>query len=150
MTDGRSRLQSDVSWSVMAQLNPLGRLRRSYHLPMSKDELMRIAIAAAVAVIFKDLLSWFIRRSKPVAKMLVRIIGSWIARAAFLIEFVVDVFLFIWWVVLFFIFPDSKGPVTHGTVRIQIGLTLLALMAVSSAWRSFFRWRASRHRPNTY
>jgi hypothetical protein len=108
---------------------------------MQKDELIKIVIAAAVAVTLKELLSWLTRSTMPIAKTLAKIMGSWMLNHVNALQFAIDAFFVIWWVNLFFQLPEMDSPVTHDSVRFQFILALAVVVQTYHAKKSFKRWK---------
>ncbi len=107
---------------------------------MGKNDLFEIAIAAAFAVIFKELFSWLVRKSKPVATIATKISGKWISEHIFAISFATDFGIFIGFTEFFFIYPYDDSPVTYKGVRSQILMVILLAFLLYNSFLSFKRW----------
>ncbi|MGA2029566.1 MAG: hypothetical protein ABSG87_05805 [Verrucomicrobiota bacterium] len=109
---------------------------------MDKSDLLKIAFAAIIAVVFKELLTWLISKSKPIATMAAKISGQWILRHIFAIELVIDIGLLVLFVEIFNKYPSNETVVTYSTVRIQIMLGVLIAIQILTVVKSFKRWIA--------
>ncbi|HEY1717938.1 MAG TPA: hypothetical protein VGH42_06540 [Verrucomicrobiae bacterium] len=107
---------------------------------MGKNDLLKIALGAIIAVVFKDFFSCLVRQSKPFATTAAKISGKWIWEHMAAIEFAIDFGSTILFAELFFIYPYDNSQVSYQGVRFQILLAaFIALQLCSSFW-SFRRW----------
>jgi hypothetical protein len=109
---------------------------------MDKNDLLKIAFGALIAVVFKDFFSWLVSKSKPFAALAARVFGKWILRHAFAIEFAADVGLLVSFSELFYLFPYNETVVTYAGVKVQIMLGLLIGIQIRTVMDSFKRWLA--------
>ena len=108
---------------------------------MGKNDFLKIAIAAIIAVIFKEFLTWTVAKSKPPAKTAAKISGKWIWEHVHAIEFATDIGTAVLFTELFFIYPIDGSQVTYYGVRLQILVAILIIMQLLSAKGSFKRWK---------
>lgn len=107
---------------------------------MSKDELIKIVIGTAIAVVLKDVFCSLLASTKPVAKTLAKIIGKWMVNHFNAIDFALDAFFLMFWIYLLFIIPDGDPPATVSTVRWHFIYALLVAVQAYNTKKSFVKW----------
>jgi len=86
---------------------------------VDKHELIKIVVTAVVAVIAKEILSWFVTTSKKVAVRLKSKLLPWV-KDPLRFDLALQTFtvLFFFW--MFWLKPPPPTPVTHLTVRTDV------------------------------
>jgi hypothetical protein len=107
---------------------------------MDKNDILKIAIATALAVVLKEVLTWLIRVSKPVAAVAAKLFGKWLLSHAFLIEFIVDCGLLIIFVAIFCLYPHDGTEVTFNAIRVQIFMGMMAAFQIHLVANSVRKW----------
>jgi hypothetical protein len=107
---------------------------------MSNEEIIKIVMVTAITVVLKDVFSWALNSTKPLARTLAKIIGTWMVSHFNALDFALDAFFLIFWIYLLFILPDGDTTATVSTVR---GYFLYALIVIAQAYhtkKSFLKW----------
>jgi len=111
---------------------------------MDASEFTKIAIAAAVGAVVKEVISVSVRASKSA-------LGSFLARVTPRLRRhwnVIDwcLSLFLLWLTMrwFFLFPEIEEPLTHGTVKRLIVLALVAVMQFFALMNAAERFYAAK------
>lgn len=108
---------------------------------MEKAELIKLIFAAVIGVVVKELLTWLIKRTTPVAATFGARIITWLKNNPRLIGLSIEALIlgFMFWIVLFS--GDDSKPTSLREVRSLLGGYLILIIQFSEFSRHFHEVR---------
>jgi len=91
-------------------------------MPIEKTELVKIVVTAVVTLIARSLLSWFIKSTKRLAKILKDKIVPWINSDPKRFDLILQGLSCVWFFWMFYFGVPDQNPVTSTGVRLLVFL----------------------------